>query len=157
MRRGPAGGAPGGPALYGDRDWDAYHVLLADDLRFVDHRPLGFADCGPDGFLEIVQSGVDAAHDLVQIVRKVFVSGAACLTVLEGSGTDDGRWSTAVGPIRRDATRRPRSGRALEWFAEDDFDAALPVRRAQVRKLIAPEHPLERRHEPCDRALGQAC
>ena len=106
------------------RAWDWFETNVADEFRFVDHQRLGFGDGDRAYFIEIARSTVESS-DAFLIYRKLFVARDTVLAVTlgEGANADGGAvsWSFHI-VVHADEQCRFD---AMEWFDEDDFDAAL--------------------------------
>ncbi len=107
------------------RDWQGFRDLLAGGFVSVDHRPIGFGTTGRDGFVEALQAGAQLAPDYLGYDRTRYWSGRASLMTRCGLGTStDG---SAYEWVHHLVTLVDTAGlvERIEWFAEDDFDAAL--------------------------------
>jgi class 3 adenylate cyclase/tetratricopeptide (TPR) repeat protein len=105
-------------------DWDKYRDLLADNFVLVDHRTLGLPVTDRDGLLEFFR-GYPPEVDWVTVVSKLYRVGRATfgVTVTRSTASDDIPWEWAMHAVSViDAGGKVAR---TEWFALDDFDAAL--------------------------------
>ncbi len=107
------------------RDWAALRDLIHPDTVLVDHRRLGWPAGDRDVIVQMWRELVELAPDHHMIVRTQNVAGRAVLTTVDSLGTSDDGGSVAW--ALHSLAIVDASGRitTLEFFDEDDWDAAL--------------------------------
>ncbi len=131
-----------------DRDWAALRDVFAPGVFFEDHRRLGWTASNRDELTRMFREGVELAPDMQLHFRSQQISGTAILrtNVSDATSSDGGALEWALHGV---STVGP-DGRInhLEYFEEDDFDAAL----ARLDELGAVDRPDSRTHRPQNEA-----
>ncbi len=130
------------------RDWEALRDGFDPGVVFRDHRRLGWAAGDRDELTRMFREGVELVPDMRLRFRSHHIVGDALLrtNVSFGSTPDGGvlEWALhAVSTVGRD-------GRIdhLEYFDEDDFNAALACLDARSARRVDRLHPCRWRTSP---------
>jgi hypothetical protein len=105
-------------------DVEAAASLMADDMAFVDHRPMGYPSLDREGFLEATRQvgdahGIAVAAEIEVITDDGYVGHHADWNVLPSGELVEGQVGIAVATVRDGLVAN------LEFFPEDDPDAAI--------------------------------
>jgi class 3 adenylate cyclase/tetratricopeptide (TPR) repeat protein len=141
-------------AAYNRRDWNAYESFLAEDLRYVDHRPARFGEQRRPKFLSASRTVFDLVPDAkVRVLAVPRLTTDGGVYVFERTGHDQTgapvSWRE-IGIVLKDEGLIQR----IESFPADDLPAAL-AHFDQVTPAPAPNRIEPRNSEGRLRPLGE--
>ena len=110
---------------YHAHDWTGLRDRMAPDFEFVDHRPLPWPLSDADGLIRLMQERIDQVPDLRSRIRKLWVQGRAALSVGEAIGTDEQGGLQCWPLLTVWALDAAGKTQRIEYFALEQFDAAL--------------------------------
>ena len=130
-----------GMRRYHAQDWDGLRAMSAPSFEFVDHRPLPWPMSDAEGLIRLMQERIAQVPDLQSRIRKLFVQGRAVLSVGDVVGTDEHGGLQQWPVITVYETDVAGANRRIEYFALEQWDAAL----ARFDEIVA-ESPADPRH-----------
>ena len=130
-----------GMRRYHAHDWDGLRAMSASTFEFVDHRPLPWPMSDAEGLIRLMQERIAQVPDLQSRIRKLFVQGRAVLSVGDVVGTDEHGGLQQWPVLTVYETDVAGANRRIEYFAPEQWDAALARFDEIVAEPADPRHP----------------